>query len=150
SMPEEHIQPSGQPPDAGKPASGPAPQHVSPGTPPIPGSGEPVPGTPEGLADTIKIAHGFSPATAELRWIAGLFILLAAGWGFIILVGIAVTRLRLGISLDLAMALTAPLDFLLLFALERNLWLSRFMGLRLGPHSTQLKETLFFFFLGVP
>ena len=40
-------------------------------------------------------------------------------------------------------------SLLILFVLERNLWLSRFMGLRLGPHSSQVSETLFFFFTGI-
>lgn len=81
-------------------------------------------------------------------WLAGVFLLAVFGWGLIILGGYAARSFH--VNLVGTLIASGLVSFVLLFLLERNLWLSRFMGLRLGPHSTQLKETLFFFFLCVP
>src|SRR5207247_2309723 len=85
-----------------------------------------------------------------LRWLAGLFLITGAGWGFIVLVGFLAVRLRIGISFSEAAWIGGLLSLLLLYWLEKDLWLSRFMCLRLGPKSTPLKETLFFWFTGIP
>lgn len=84
-------------------------------------------------------------------WLAGVFILLpcwAGGLSFVFY--FATRRLHLHFVPELAAGwIGFILSFVLLFLLERNLWLSRFMGLRLGPHSTQLTETLYFFITGI-
>ena len=56
---------------------------------------------------------------------------------------------HLKLSLVQIIAVASVPSFLFLFLLERNLWLSRFMGLRLDLGSTQMGETLFFWLFSV-
>src|SRR5438093_7044986 len=70
---------AGAPPQA---PIGPAPQDRSAGT-------------------TEAFSYGTVPrseAERFLRWLAGLFLITGAGWGFIVLVGFLSVRLRIGIS----------------------------------------------------
>jgi signal peptidase I len=83
-----------------------------------------------------------------LRWFAGLLFLLVCGWGLIALVALASRSWKIGIPWEVATGITTAISFVLLFVLEKNLWLSRFMGLRLGPRSTQLGEALILWFFG--
>jgi Signal peptidase, peptidase S26 len=82
-------------------------------------------------------------------WLAGVFLLIVCGWGLIGFCCLIDRRLHWNIPFELAAGLGGLLSLGLLYYLERDLWLSRLMGLRLGPHSTQITETLFFFFTGI-
>jgi signal peptidase I len=85
-----------------------------------------------------------------LRWLVGLVIIfLASSWGFFIVVALAAHSLRLDLPWETITPLVIFPSFTLFFLLEQNLWLSRFMGLRLSPTATPLKETLFFWLLGI-
>ena len=57
---------------------------------------------------------------------------------------------QVGISLNAAAGIASILSFVFLYCAEKDLWLSRFMGLRLGPHSSRIKETFFLWLLGIP
>ena len=81
-----------------------------------------------------------------LRWLAGLIIILVCGWGLVL------TVLHFTSPLGFAGVfggLAALVSLGILWVLERDLWLSRFMGLRLSNRSAQWKETLFFWVTGV-
>jgi signal peptidase I len=90
-----------------------------------------------------------------LRWVAGFLIILAAGWGFIALDIILARWLfphtMIGqLEIGEVVGLVSPIpSFIFFFMLEKNLWLSRFMGLRLTGRSSRLTETLFFWLFGV-
>ena len=83
-------------------------------------------------------------------WLAGLALLLVSGWGFIIICYLIAKACHLDVSFQAVLGTAGLLSFGMLYLLERNLWLSRFMGLRLGPHSTPLNEALFFWITWVP
>lgn len=84
------------------------------------------------------------------RWLLGLLIILACGWGGIAFVAWAAYRLHLGLKFENVVALAGVLSLGVFFLLERNLWLSRFMALRLTPRSAPWKEAVFFWLTGVP
>ncbi len=100
-----------------------------------------------------RVDHAAPAPQAEallvLRQLLGLVILGAAGWGFIALVAHLANTWKIGISWEAAAIVAAILSFGLFLLLEQNLWLSRFMGLRLSPRATPLKEALFFWLTGV-
>jgi hypothetical protein len=91
-----------------------------------------------------------SEASLLIGWCVGLILTLVMGWGLIAVVAYVAYRWNVGISFNLAGLIASGVSLGLLLLLEQNLWLSRFMGLRLGPHSTPLKEALFLWFLGIP
>ncbi|HZU35102.1 MAG TPA: S26 family signal peptidase, partial [Gemmataceae bacterium] len=81
------------------------------------------------------------------RWTAGLVLVLVCGWGLIL--AAALLAPSVGINSLLLVVIAAAISFGLLWVLERNLWLSRFMGLRLSNVSAQWKETAFLWVTGV-
>jgi signal peptidase I len=89
-----------------------------------------------------------SEVVLYLRWVLGFLLILGSGWGFLVLVAIVARSFLPTMALSTAAQIAAIPSFLLFFFLEKNLWLSRFMGLRVGPHSTRIGETLFFWLLG--
>ncbi len=125
-----------RPPDNGQvTATPPAPasEHVTAGAPPAPGR-------------PVSLAH---QTGGVVRWTVGLLLIMGFGWGLIILIAVLSRIYRLGVPFDVAAGIAGIASFFLLLYLQQDLWLSRFMGLRLGPRSTPLKEALFFWFLGV-
>ena len=153
-MAEEHIQPGGPPPLPPTPRPGGTPrEQVSPGLPPrtdqavtrnAPLSGSASAVTPSPFEQEVL---GRSELESFLRWLGGLIIILGAGWALIAFAGYLL-MMRYGWSLPVVAVTLYAVSFGLFYTLEQGLWLSRFMGLRLGPHSTALTETLFFWILG--
>ncbi len=115
----------------------------------------PPPGAPEGGiregvppgAPATPTAHP-TEAMLLLRQLTGLLIILCSGWGFIVFVGFMSKTWNVGLSLSAAAGFASVLSFCFFLALERNLWLSRFIGLRLSPHASPVVEALFFWFFG--
>jgi hypothetical protein len=83
-----------------------------------------------------------------VRWFVGLIVVLCLGWGLIAFVGdlayINVVRL----PILAAVLIAAAFDLALFVLLEKRLWLSRFIGLRLGPHTSPLTEAGAMWLLG--
>jgi signal peptidase I len=96
------------------------------------------------------VAGERSEAEQLLRWGAGLVLVMAAGWGFIALVGGLVYKLNYSLDLKAAALIAAVFSLGFFILLERNLWLSRFMGLRTEANPSRLKEAFFLWLLGVP
>ena len=111
----------------------------------VAGSPAPAPPPPPPPAPKTALPHR-SQFNLFICWLAGVFIIIGLGWGFIGFGAFIDRRFHLHIYLEV---FAAVISFVSLYTLERNLWLSRFMGLRLGPRSSQLTETLFFFFFGI-
>jgi hypothetical protein len=82
-------------------------------------------------------------------WLAGVFLIIVCGWGLIGFCCYLPAWLHLRIPYLLAGTVGALISLGLLSLLEKDMWLSRFMGLRLGTHSTQWTETLLVFFTGI-
>jgi signal peptidase I len=81
-------------------------------------------------------------------WCAGLVLVTVCGWGLLAF-SLWLTQ---GSRQDMEVAggLTALLSLGLFLLLERDLWLSRLMGLRIGPTSAAWKSALLDWGLGVP
>jgi signal peptidase I len=91
-----------------------------------------------------------SEAEQFLRWGAGLVLVLGMGWGLIFLAAYFAYSGRIPLSPEVAALLAAALSFGFFALAERNLWLSRFMGLRTAPGTSPLREAFFLWLLGVP
>ena len=91
-----------------------------------------------------------SEAEQFLRWGAGLILVLGVGWGLIFLAAYVAYAGRVSLSPEVATLLAAALSFGFFALAERNLWLSRFMGLRTAPGTSPLREAFFLWLLGVP
>src|SRR5437868_4102249 len=104
----------------------------------------------DNIQQPLPAPGGRSEVEQFLRWGAGLVLILAAGWGFIFFVGYVAYRGGMPLDFQAALIIAAVLSFGFLLFLERGLWLSRFMGLRVGPHSAPLKEAAFLWLTGVP
>jgi signal peptidase I len=79
-------------------------------------------------------------------------IILASGWGLLALTIVVARRLFPNVSWDMwpyLLLFPGIPSFFLFLLLEKNLWLSRFIGLKIGPHSSQIGEAIFFFVLGI-
>jgi signal peptidase I len=85
-----------------------------------------------------------------LRWGAGLVLVMMMGWGFIAFIAYLAYHLNLHLDLSIVIGLAAILSLAGFVALQRNLWLSRFMGLRTEANPSPFKEAFFLWFLGVP
>jgi signal peptidase I/DNA-directed RNA polymerase subunit RPC12/RpoP len=147
-MPDEHIPlPPSQPGASIRPAAAdglPAPRAGAP-------EGNGPPPETNGVPSRNDEPAPSSGTVAELRrlagWCVGLVLVLACGW---VLVGGALW-LTQGSTRDMVLAggFAALLSLGLFLFLERELWLSRLMGLRLGPHSAPWKEALILWLFGV-
>jgi signal peptidase I len=82
------------------------------------------------------------------RWVLGLLLVLVCGWGLLAL-AFYLTRSHVQ-SPELAFAVFALLDLGLFLFLERNFWLSHFMGLRIEPNSHAWHSAVLLWLLGVP
>jgi signal peptidase I len=93
-----------------------------------------------------------SELSLYLGWFAGLLIVLFCGWGVLYTV-FYFTRSHAR-SPELALAIAGPLNFFVFLLLERKLWLSRLMGLRINPRFSQRHSQWYSAFLlwlfGVP
>jgi signal peptidase I len=87
-----------------------------------------------------------SELSLYLGWFAGLVIVLSCGWGVLYLV-FYLTRSN-SRSPELALAIASVLDFFVFLLLERNLWLSRLMGLRITSRSNQWYAAFLLWFFG--
>jgi hypothetical protein len=117
---------------------------------------------PSGTADKVAGGPPHAPASGGypaapaprteggllVRQVLGLLLILVSGWGFIALVGYLAATWKIGISFNVAAGIAAVLSLCFFLALEQNLWLSRFMGLRLSPRASPVTEALFFWFFG--
>lgn len=131
----------------GKPAPYPAHEVVMAGPPP---AARTVNALQPEIATEPESPH-HSETALFLRWMTGMILVLVLGWGLYFGVPLLLTRrFSIDLSYEVITAAGAILSFISLYLLETDLWLSKFMCLRLGPSSTPLKETLFFWLLGVP
>jgi signal peptidase I len=93
-----------------------------------------------------------SELSLYLGWFAGLLIVLVCGWGVLYLV-FSLTRSH-SRSPTLAVSIAGVLDFFVFLLLEKNLWLSRLMGLRITPRANprfnQWYSAFLLWLLGVP
>src|SRR5262245_31305835 len=144
------------PPDAIQPGP-PAPTGAGPA-----GNGQVTTPAPSGPNSQIAAGPPRPPAPARppaapgqhteaglLRWMFGMAIVLVAGWGFIAFVGLLAVTFRVGISLTAAGMIASVLSLGFFLALEQNLWLSRFLGLRLSPRAHPVTEAVVFWLFGV-
>jgi signal peptidase I len=96
-----------------------------------------------------KTGHSHLPEFVMLgRWILGLLLVFVCGWGLLAL-AFYLTRTRVSRP-EIAFAVFAALDLVLFFFLERNFWLSHFMGLRIEPGSHSWQSAIMLWLLGVP
>ncbi len=148
-MPDEHSPlPPSQPPAGIRPAAAdglPAPRGgVTEGNGPPPET--------NGIPSRSDEPVSSSGTVAELRrfagWCAGLVLILVCGWGLIVFcLWLTQDNRR---DMEVAGSIAALLSLGLFLLLERNLWLSRLMGLRLGPRSSAWKEAGMIWLLGLP
>jgi signal peptidase I len=82
------------------------------------------------------------------RWLLGCLLVLVCGWGLLLLAFYLTRSLRQ--SPELAVGITAAFNLVLFLFLERNFWLSRFMGLRIEPGSHSWHSALMLWLMGVP
>ncbi len=100
-----------------------------------------------GESHTPTKGYSALPELAMLgRWLLGLLLVLGCGWGLLALV-FWLTRSH-SRSPELALGITALLDLGLFLLLERNFWLSRFMGLRIEPGSHSWQSALMLWLFG--
>jgi hypothetical protein len=164
-MNPEHDKPT---PDAVQPGppplgGGAAPENGTPLRPDRPPDNDRVTAArPSGTADKVAAGPPHAPAAGGhpaapaprteggllVRQVLGLLLILVSGWGFIALVGYLAATWKIGLSFNVAAAIAAALSLCFFLALEQNLWLSRFMGLRLSPRASPVTEALFFWFFG--
>ncbi len=83
-----------------------------------------------------------------LGWCAGLALVVVCGWGLIWLAFYLARQLRTGPELPVAGA--AMLSLGLFLVLERAFWLSRLMGLQIGPGAAPWQSALLHWLFGVP
>jgi hypothetical protein len=128
------------------------PEHFAATAPTHASSDGITPHVPSARAHGGVLGRGRAVSEIELsiRWFIGLVAVLIMGWGLVFLA--YWTARKVGFELDLSAAalVASPVSLFIFWLAEKNLWLSRFMGLRLGPSSSRLKETLFLWLLGVP
>jgi hypothetical protein len=104
-----------------------------------------------GPAAEVELPHGLlHEGLMLLRWLAGTVIVLVCGWGFILAVALADRSWKLGIPIEVAAAVAAVASLGMFMLLERNFWLSRFMGLRISAHGSPTGEAAILWALGVP
>jgi signal peptidase I len=85
---------------------------------------------------------------AFLGWFAGVVLIGVTGWGFLALVYYGTRSMNVDPVIWVTMAAIADLAWFL--TIERNLWLSRLMRFRTGPHSKGWHSAVFFWLLGMP
>jgi len=134
-MAEEHRPtPPPNPIAAGTPLAPPTSRQVTAGLPPEP------------LHTHIKVPEPSRPRS-ELenfaRWVVGVFLILASGWGLLFLGWWITGKSEFGV---LAAAVTSLGLFLWL---EQDFWLSRFLGLHISPKSSPVKSAIFMWLLGL-
>jgi signal peptidase I len=94
-----------------------------------------------------KHKHSVVPELVMLcRWVAGFFLVAICGWGFLF-VALYLTR-TFKKDMEIAGSVAALLDLGLFLLLERNFWLSRFMGLRIEPGSRPWQSAFWLWLLG--
>jgi signal peptidase I len=97
------------------------------------------PWTPKGKPSEIQRFIG---------WSCGLVLILVCGWG-LLAVALYLTRHETR-NMEVAGGVAALLSLGMFFFLERNLWLSRFMGLRITEKTVPWAEALFLWVFGIP
>jgi len=136
------------PPDAvysGAPAAPPA-QAIAAGSPPLERA------LPAPMEEPPAKAKRAEPQSGEfvliLRSLVGILIILLGGWAILALGFYLDNKLAMQWSTPAILAVYGIISLVVFFLLEKDLWLSSFMGLRLTPYSTQMTEALFFTLLG--
>jgi signal peptidase I len=82
-----------------------------------------------------------------IRWFLGLALVFVCGWGLALYTFFTAHKYK--VNAEVATIVVYVLTFGLLYLLETNLWLSRFMGLRITPTSRPWKSALFLWLTGV-
>jgi hypothetical protein len=77
------------------------------------------------------------------RWVIGVFLIVACGWGLLFFGWWVTGRTELGLVVSVIISLG------LFLWLEQDFWLSRFMGLHISPNSSPLKSAIFMWLLGL-
>jgi signal peptidase I len=136
--------------------SSPSPQSSSTGQPqttdiqgaPRPPAGQQPPVASNGQARLSAVAKVSSASELRLLlgWLAGVFVVIACGWGALAL---AMYLTRSSENMRLVGILTYFFTLALFLLLEHDHWLSRLMGLRYDPDSPGWKSALLFWAVGV-
>jgi signal peptidase I len=82
------------------------------------------------------------------RWMLGALLVAVCGWGLVILSLYLMYQNKK--DMQIGAAVTVLLDLGLILLLERNFWLSRFMGLRIEPGERPWQSAFWLCLLGVP
>jgi signal peptidase I len=82
------------------------------------------------------------------RWIAGCLLVVVCGWGLVILALYLTHSFKK--DMQLAFGISGLFSLGLFLLLERNFWLSRFMGLRIEPGARSWQSSFWLCLLGVP
>jgi hypothetical protein len=127
------------------------PEQVAPGPPRAVVDGRlPAATAQSSAASPLPAGSGPGEGILLLRWLVGVMIVLVCGWALIIVAVWIGHSFPEALAMDVAGAIAAVLSLGLFLTLERNLWLSRFMGLRIGPTTSPLTEAVMLWLLGVP
>ncbi len=131
----------------------PSPQSSTQYTP-VPGitspSGNGIPPKHED-ADSLRDKHAKAivPEMAKLgRWLAGCLLVAVCGWGLLFVALYLAHALKK--DMQIVGIVVILLDLGLFLLLERNFWLSRFMGLRIDPGARSWQSAFWLCLLGVP
>jgi signal peptidase I len=127
-----------------------------PETPPAAAHGPPASGFRAALAQARQADNGAPPRSPRERselslylgWFAGLLIVLVCGWGALYFI-FQLTRSTFRHP-EIILALAALLDFGVFVLLEKNLWLSRLMGLRVSSRAGRWRSAFLLWLFGVP
>jgi hypothetical protein len=130
-MADEHIRVPGNQVRAGAPAG-----RDRPGTNHRPGEG------PGGDGEAVEEqAEGvLHEAVLSVRWIVGLVVVLALGWGLVLVVAYLARVHTIPLPELVAAGIAAGFSLVCFLLLETRLRLSRFMGLRVTPRTSPLLE----------
>jgi len=135
-MAEEHRPtPPPNPVAAGTPLAPPTSRQVTAGLPP-----EPLPQT---RFQVPAPSRRRSELENFCRWVLGVFLIVACGWGLIFF-GYWITG-----NPELGPLVSGVISLGLFLWIEQDFWLSRFMGLHIAPNSSPLKSAIFMWLLGL-
>jgi signal peptidase I len=103
-------------------------------------SGKPTPAAGSSLAGDFLML---------LRWLAGLLIVLVCGWVCLGVTAYVFWTSTTEHAFQLALLAAAALSLGAFYLLERDLWLSRLMGLHVGPDTSPLWSAVWLWLFGV-
>lgn len=124
-------------------AGGPPPLEASPAPPSSPSQ----PGSPGSAGQDAKGLRVGEFAQLA-RYLAGIVLIVLCGWGLIGLGFALDRRFAWHLSTEVIVVVFGIISLALFLALQNDMWLTRFMGLKLTAYSTPVTESLFFCLLG--